>query len=61
MYYLDSLTHDLETHILQYWTTHEQVLPILLQTFVFDSKLLKAPNSLKDFVYQYQQKNQNIG
>ena len=34
---------------------HEQVLPILLQAFDFDSKFLKAP---KAFVYQYQQKKQ---
>ena len=36
----------------------EQVLPISLQTFDFDPKLLEAPKTLKDFVYQYQQKKQ---
>ena len=45
MHYFDSLTNDLETHILQNWTTHEQVLPFSLQTFDFDSKLLKAPKT----------------
>ena len=58
MHYFDSLTNDLKTHILQNWTMHEQVIPISLQTFDFDSKLLKAPKTLKDFVYQYQQKKQ---
>ena len=58
MHYFDSLTNNLETHILQNWTIHEQVLPHSLQTFDFDSKLLKAPKTLKDFVYQYQQKKQ---
>ena len=58
MHYFDSLTNNLETHILQNWTMHEQVLPISLQTFDFDSKLLEAPKTLKDFVYQYQQKKQ---
>ena len=58
MHYCDSLTNNLETHILQNLTMHEQVLPISLQMFDFDSKLLKAPKTLKDFVYQYQQKKQ---
>ena len=48
MHYFDSLTNNLETHILQIWATHEQVLPISLQTFDFDSKLLEAPTTLKD-------------
>ena len=60
MHYFDSLTDNLDTQILQNWTMQEPVLPILLQTFVFDSKLLKTPKTLKDFVYQYQQKTTNI-
>ena len=58
---LDSLTNKLETHILQNWTRHEQVLQISLQMFDFDFKLLEAPKTLKDFVYQYQQKETGIG
>ena len=58
IHYFDSLTNNLETQILQNWTMHEQVLPISFQTFDFDSKLLEAPKTLKDFVYQYQQKKQ---
>ena len=57
IHYFESLTDDLETHISQNWTMQEQVLPISLQTFEFDSKLLKAPKTLKDLVYQYKQKN----
>ena len=52
MHYFDSLTNEIDVHILQNWTMHEQVLPISLQTFDFDSKLLEAPKTLKDFVYQ---------
>ena len=37
---------------------HQKVSPILLQTFDFESKLLEAPKTLKDFVYQYKQKKQ---
>ena len=51
MHYFDSLTNDFETHISQNWTMQEQVLPISLQMFEFDSKLLKAPKTLKDLVY----------
>ena len=38
MHYFDSLTNKLDVHILQNWTMHEQVLPISLQMFDFDSK-----------------------
>ena len=54
MHYFDSLTSNLENHILQNWTMHEQVLLISLQMFNFDSKLLEAPKTLKEFVHQYQ-------
>ena len=56
MHYIDSLTENLEVHISENWTTQEQVFPISLQTLEFDSKLLKAPKTLKDLVYQYKQK-----
>ena len=55
MHYFDNLTDALEVHILQDWTTCEQVLPISFQKFDFNSKLLEAPKTLKDFVYQYKQ------
>ena len=58
MHYFDSLTDTLETHISENWTTQEQVFPISLQTFEFDSKLMKVPQTLKDLVYQYKQKGQ---
>ena len=56
MHYFESLTDKLDIHILENWITHEQVLPISLQTSDFDPKLLKVPKTLKDFVYQYKQK-----
>ena len=58
MHYFDSLTNDLEVHIFQYWTMHECVLTISLQTSDFDSKLLEAPKTLKYFVYQFKQNKQ---
>ena len=50
MHYFDSLTENLEAHISQNY------FPISLQTFEFDSQLLKAPKTLNDLVHQYKQK-----
>ena len=50
--YLDNLTESLTFPILLNRTTHELTLPILLQSFKFDSDLLKAPKTLKHFVHQ---------
>ena len=44
----------------QNWTTQKQVLPILLQAIPFDSKLLKAPGTLKGLVQQYKQKSKML-
>ena len=56
--YLDNLTKTLEFPILLNWTTHEQTLPISLQSFQFDSDLLKVPKTLKDLVHQFQHKKE---
>ena len=37
MHYFHSLTDNLDTHISENWTTQEQVFPISLQTFEFNS------------------------
>ena len=44
----------------QNWTTQKQVLPILLQATPFNSKLLKAPGTLKGLVQQYKQKSKML-
>ena len=51
--YLDNLNETLKFPILLNQTTHEQTLPVSLQSFDFDSDLLKAPKTLKDFVHQF--------
>ena len=48
---LDNLTDSLKFPILLNRTTYEQTFPIFLQSFDFDSELLKAPKTLKDFVH----------
>ena len=59
--YLDNLTESLKFRILLNWTTHKQTLPIFLQSFDFDSDLLKAPQTLKDFVHQFWHKKEMFG
>ena len=54
--YLDNLTDSLRFPLLVSQTTHEQILPISLQSFDFDPDLLKSPKTLKDFFHQFQHK-----
>ena len=61
MHYIDNFKEQLEIlnlEVNQNWTTQEQILPISQQSTPFDNKLLKAPESLKELVQQYRQKNQ---
>ena len=59
--YLDQftyLTESLRTPIIRNQTTLEQILPLSLSISKFDTDLLTAPRSLKDFVYQYNYKKE---
>ena len=55
--YHNNLTNSLKFPILLNWTTHEQTLSISLQSFDFNLALLKAPKTLRDFVYQFWHKS----
>ena len=56
--YIDNLTESLKFPILLNQMTHKQTLPISLQSFDFDSNLLQAPKTLKDFVHQFWHKKE---
>ena len=56
--YLDNLTETLKFPILLNQTTHKQILPISLQSSDFNSDLLKAPKTLKDFVHKFWHKKE---
>ena len=56
--YLDNLTNSLNSPLFLNWTTHEQILAITLQSFVFDPDLLKSTKTLKDFDHQFQHKKE---
>ena len=49
-----SLPNSLKFPLLLNWTTHEETLPISLQSFDFNPDLLESPKPLKDFVHQFQ-------
>ena len=49
----DNLTETLENPILKNKTNFEQTLPMSLNMSKFDSDLLTATKTLKDFIHQY--------
>ena len=56
----NDLIDSLDIPILQNWTTHEQILPIISQFFEFHQDLFQTSKPLKDFVNQYQYKKGNV-
>ena len=57
---LDNLTNSLKFPILLNRTMYKQTLSISLKSFNFDSDLIKAPKTLKDFVHQFQHKKETF-
>ena len=55
---LDNLTNSLKFPILLNRSTYKETLPISLKLFDFNSELLKAPKTLKDFVHQFWHKKE---
>ena len=51
---LDILTETLKFPILHNCISHQQTLPFSLQSFEFDSDLLKTTKMLKDFEHLFQ-------
>ena len=49
---IDNLTETINVPILKIKTTFDQIFPISLNTSKFDSELLMAPKTLKDFIHQ---------
>ena len=55
---INNLTETIAFPILKNKTTFEETLPISLNIYKFDSKLLMAPRNLKDFIHQYKHKKE---
>ena len=53
MNYLEDAIENLSSAVSTNWTTQEQILPITIENFEFDPKLLTAPMTMKDFLTQY--------
>ena len=51
--YFDNLIDSLTFLILLNRTTYKEILPISLEKFEIKLEMLKAPKTLKDFVYQF--------
>ena len=54
--YFDDIIEELGIPVSRNWTTHEQILPLSIETFEISPNLLNAPKSLWDLVIQYQNK-----
>ena len=53
MNYLEDAVESLNPSVSTNWTTQEQILPIVIEEFKFNPKLLTAPMNMKDFPTQY--------
>ena len=56
--YFENAIEYLGISISKNWTTQEQILPILVDVFEFDPKLLSTPEKLKYFVAQYKNRKE---
>ena len=51
--HLEDAVESLSSEISTSWTTQEQILPISIENFEFDPKLLTVLQNMKDFLTQY--------
>ena len=51
--YLEGVVESLSSGVSMNWKTQEQILPISIENFEFDQKLLTTPQNMKDFLTQY--------
>ena len=54
--YFDNMIEESGMPILQNWMTQEQILPLSLETFEVDPKLINAPKTLQDLASRYRSK-----
>ena len=51
--YFDDMIEKLGIPVSRNWTTQEQILPLLIETFEINPNLLNAPKTLQDLAVQY--------
>ena len=54
--YFNDTIEELGIPVLRNWTTQEQILPLLIETFEINPSLHNAPKTLRDLAVQYQDK-----
>ena len=57
--YLEELNKIINTPINRNWTSVKQLLPVSLESFQLNSKLMHAPVMLRDLIEQYQKNSIN--
>ena len=58
--YFDDLMEELGIPVSRNWTTQEQILPLLLETFEINPNLLNALKMLRDLAIEYQNKRNTL-
>ena len=59
--YLESVIESLRSDVLTNWTTQEQILPIVIENFELNPKLLTALQTVNDFLTQYKYRTELQG
>ena len=58
--HLEDLIEVIDTPIDRNWMHEKQSLPISLKSFQINSSLSQAPNTLKDYINQFQEHNKKL-
>ena len=56
MIYFDDIIEELKIPVSRNWTTHEQILPLSIETLEISPNLLNGPKTLRDLAIHYQNK-----
>ena len=51
--YFEGATENLNSSISANWTIQEQILPVSIESYEYDPKMLSAPKTMRDLVTQY--------
>ena len=59
--YFEGAIENLNTSISTNWTTQEQILPVLIESYKYDPKLFSTPKTIKRFGNPIQIQKRNEG
>ena len=58
--YFESAIENLNAYISTNWTTQKQILPVSIESYEYDPKLLSTPKTMKDLVTQYKYRKEMV-